>query len=201
MKTILFSICILSTTLSFTPKKGNPPLEISKLSGVVTYKELNTAYRFDGGSEIYVISDAEAKKLQYGEIANVIRNFQSYKSRYDVSLSNTVDPEKVRSIRETFNTTSDRTNAYIEGFKHLPSVAHMGTNDRGVYTFNLKPGKYHLLIISGHVKSNNTTELKGNVDYREVNIKAPGETFQNVHFEQQEMLWIKIVTTLPQNGC
>jgi len=195
MKKILFGIIILIVAMSFTTENG-------KLSGVVTYRD---AYRLsnqaDAGCEIYAISEADLKSTQYNNITGVIENFQLNKSEYSLSINNTIDPVRIKQVQDIFDTLSNFACKYISGFKQLPTIARVATNVTGKYTLSLRPGKYYILLVSGSVKSNNIAEFKGNIDCKIVDIKSAGETFLDVNFQKQEMIWIKLMTRRQLNGC
>jgi hypothetical protein len=202
MRNVLFAILTLSITLSCTFENGNLSGEDGKLSGIVTYKDTyESSCLADAGSEIYAINEADVRSTQYDDIANVIENFQIFKSEYTVSINNTIDPDRIKKAQDNFDITSDFTSKYITGFKQLPQIVRAKTNGAGKYTLSLRPGKYYILIVSGSVKSNNAAEFTGNVDYRIEDIRSAKETSVNVNFEKNERTWIKLILRRQLPGC
>jgi hypothetical protein len=195
MKNIFFGSIILLVTVSWTIENG-------KLSGVVKYKDsYGSSNQADAGSEIYAINEADLKSSQYENIAIVLERFQINKSGYSLATNNTIDPVRIKKAQDFFDTVSNSANKYIRGFKQLPAIIKASTNGTGNYTLSLKPGRYFILVISGSVKSNNIVELKGNIDYKIVDIKSAGETFLDFNFVKHELMWIKIVTPRQPEGC
>lgn len=195
MKNILFGILILVITLSFTIENG-------KLSGVVTYKDAyESANQADDGGEVYAISEADAKSAKYGDVAKVVGQFLMSKSYYSQALFNTIDPERIKKMQDDFDTVSNFTFKYISRFKKLPALVRASTNGKGIYTLNLKPGKNYILFISGKVKSDNTSESKGNIDMKVANIKSAGETLLDQNFLIQENFLMMLLTGRWLQGC
>jgi hypothetical protein len=195
MKNILFSILILSTTLSFRTENG-------KLSGIVTYKDYyELSNHADVGSEIYAINEADIKSTQYGDFSNVIERFQNNKSAYSLARYNTLDISRIIKLQDNFDTASKFVFNYISGFKKLPAIVKASANGKGNYTLSLRPGKYYILIISGILKSNNIVESKGNIEAKIVDIKSAGETFQDINFEKSENIMIMLITAWQRQGC
>jgi hypothetical protein len=195
MKTILYIMFILSVTLFSTTENG-------KLCGIVTYKDsYESSKRPDAGAEIYAINETDVISTQYDRITGVIENFQISKSGYSLSVNSTIDPDRIKKVQENFDNAAKYTGEYISEFKQLPSVVRAVTNGKGNYTLNLKPGKYYILIVSGSVKSNNISELRGNIDYKIVDVRSAGETSLDVNFVKHEMTWIKLITFRQQPGC
>ena len=64
---------------------------------------------------------------------------------------------------------------------------------------SLRPGKYYILLVSGNLKSSNTAEFKGNIDYKTVDIKSAGEVFLIVNFEKHEPIWVSLMRD--RSGC
>lgn len=195
MKNILFAICILFVSLSFTIENG-------KLSGVVTYKDSYvSSNQADAGSVIYAINAADVESTQYEGVTMVIDRFQIIKSEYFLSINNTIDPVSNKKVQDKFDAEANFTFKYINGFKQLPGIVKATTNSKGQYTLNLKPGKYYILVVSGSVKSNNIAESKGNIDYGTMDIKSAEKTLLDVNFEKNEMIWIKLITRRQVPGC
>jgi len=195
MKNILLYIILLGVTLSWTVEKG-------KLSGVVTYKDINElSYLADAGCEIYVIPEADVRSTQYKDLARVVENFQRIKSDYTLSVYKIIDPDRIKKVQDNFDAVSDFTAKYINGFKQLPAIARASTNESGNYALSLKPGKYYILVVSGNVKSNNIAELQGNIDFKTVDIKPAEATFLNLKFEMQDKLGIKVIRNISMEGC
>jgi hypothetical protein len=203
MKKILFGIFALSVILIFPEVNGKLTPENGKLSGVITYNDsFRAAYLPDAGTGIYVISEADARSTKYKDIINVVGNLQSHKSDYSMATYNTVDPVRIKTARDYYDTASAFTNRYISGFKKLPAVVKAVTNGAGNYTLELKPGRYYLLVVSGSVRSNNVAESKGNIDARTVDITPGTETHQSVTFRKNEMnILIYQVSHANPSGC
>jgi len=202
MKNILFGILILSATLSFTTENGKLSGKNGKLSGVVTYKDsYELLNRADVGSEIYAINETDVKSTQYGDIINIIENFQRNKSDYSLARYNTLDLARIIKLQDNFDSQSNFTCNYIIGFKKLTKIVKGSTNGTGNYNLSLRPGRYYILLISGNVKSDNIVESKGNIDYKIVDIKSAGETFQDVNFEKVENIMILLITAWQRQGC
>jgi hypothetical protein len=195
MKNILFAVVLFSFTVAFTAENG-------KLTGVVTYKDAyELSNQADAGSEIYAISEADARAAQYGDVAKVIGRFMMDKSNYLQSVFNTIDPKKVNQAQDYFDTVSYFTSKYISGFKKLPAIVKGSVNGKGIYTLSLKPGKNYVLFISGNVNSNNVAESKGNIDLKVVDVKSAGETLQDANFKKHENLMIMLLTGRFLQGC
>jgi uncharacterized protein YxeA len=202
MKKILFGIIILLVTLSFTPENGKLSAETGKLSGVVTltdsYASSNQA---DTGCEIYAISEADFKSGQSDELIRVMDNFQLHKSNYSLLVYNTIDPVKIQKARENFDVATEITLNYINGLKQVPAVLQTVTNSAGKYTLSLKPGKNYILFVSGLVKSSNTTESGGNIDYTTANIRTSTEASLNLNFEKKQNALVMFITSWQKEGC
>lgn len=195
MKNILFSIILLTVTLSFT-------LENGKLSGVVTYKDAyESSSQADAGGEIYAINQEDARAAHYGDLAKVVGSFMIYKSNYSQSMFNTIDPERVKKLQDYFDMVSDSTGNYISRFRKLPAVVRATANGKGSYTLNVRPGKYYVLFISGNVKSDNLAESKGNIDLKVVDIKSSGETSMDANFKKHENFNLMFLTGKWLQGC
>jgi hypothetical protein len=202
MKNILFGILILSATLAFTNGNGKLSDEKGKLSGVITYKDYyELSAQADAGSKIYAVNEADVKSIQYGDLSNVIESFQSNKAYYSLARYNTLDIARITKLQDDFDSASKFAVKYISEFKKLPTIVKVSTDGKGIYTLNLKPGKYYILIISGNVNSNNILETKGNIDYKIANIKSSGETLMNVNFEKSENTMIMLLTARQREGC
>jgi hypothetical protein len=202
MKNILFGIIILVAALSFTTENGKLSEENGKLSGVVTYKDYyELSNHADAGSEIYAINEADVKSTKYGDISNVIESFQSNKSAYALARYNTLDISRIIKLQDNFDTASKFVFNYIIGFRKLPAIVKASTNEKGNYTLNLRPGKYYILVVSGMLKSSNIVESKGNIEYKIVDIKSAGETFQDINFEKSENMMIMRITARQRQGC
>lgn len=195
MKNILSGIILLIITLSFTTENG-------KLSGIVTYKDTyESSSQADAGGEIYAISIADAKSAKYGDLAKVVGRFLENKSNYSLSVFNTVDPERVKTLQDYFDTAANYTAKYISGFRKLAAVVKTSPNEKGMYSLNLKPGKYYILYISGNVKSDNTAESKGNIDLKVADVKSAGETLMDENFRKHENFMILLLTGRWLQGC
>ena len=195
MKNVLVCIILLLVTLSFTIENG-------KLSGKVTYKDIyELSARVDAGGEIYAISQADARSLQYGDLAKVIGRFMMNKSNYSQSMFNTIDPEREKTMQDYFDSEAKFTSNYIVGFKKLPAVVRASVNGKGEYILHLKPGKYYVLFVSGNVKSNNMAESKGNIDLQVVEVKPTGETLLDAEFKIHENFSIMFLTGKLLQGC
>ena len=202
MKKILFSIFILAITLSCTIGNGNLAVESGKLTGAVTFNEANgSPKQADPGSLIYAISEADVKATPYADIKEVMKNFKSNKTDYFISTYRTIDPVRIKNAQDRFDAVSDFTGKYINGLRKLPAVARVAVNDAGIYTLNLKPGKYIILVVSGTVKSGNTVECKGNIDVKTAEIRAKGETLLDINFEKAENVLMMLLTGWQQEGC
>jgi hypothetical protein len=202
MKKILFSIFILSVTMSFTIDNGKSAGENGKLSGIVTFKDsYELSNRADAGGEIYAISETDLKSTQYGELKNVVENFQNNKSFYSLARYNTLDIGRIVKLQDDFDNASKFALDYISGFRKSQGVVRTSANATGNYTLSLKPGRNYILFISGNVKSDNILESHGNVDFKIVDIKSAGGTFQNVSFERMENMMILLLTARQREGC
>ena len=189
MKKILLGILILVVTQSFKTDNGKPPAENGKLSGIVTHKDYYvSAKQADEGAEIYAVNETDLMSSKFKSIEGVMGNFQYSKSNYFLSTNTLIDPAKIKKAQDYFDDASEVASKYISGFRQLPAVMRTSANATGNYTLNLKPGRYHVLVISGSVKSNNTAESKGNIDYKIVDVKSTGETFLDVDFIRHERI-------------
>jgi hypothetical protein len=184
---ILFGIITLCVMLSFTIDNGKPPAENVKLSGVITYRDYYaSAKQADAGAEIYAVSETELRSTKYKSLEETMGNFQYSKSNFFLSANTLIDPAKIKKAQDYFDDASDLTCKFLSGFRQLPAVSRTVADATGNYTFNMKPGRYHVLVISRSVKSNNIAESKGNLEYRIVDVKSSGETFLDVDFIRHE---------------
>lgn len=199
MKNILFSVFILSVSLSGSFENGNLSAENGKLSGTVTYNETYVAAnKADAGSKLYIMSEADLKSGKYAEFKEVIERFQRTKYYCIVSSSNSVDPARNKKLGDEFDTISDHSARFIRGFREFPGMVKAETNGSGSYSVSLKPGKYYILFVSGNVKSTNTTEINGNIGYKFVEVKSAKTTIQNAVFQTHETIGIM---PLNLSGC
>jgi hypothetical protein len=200
MKNILWGILILIITLSCMIENSRMSLENGKLSGIATHTDsYESTNQPDAGCELYAVNDADVKSSMYADITGVIETFRRNKSMYAFSMSDIIDPGKIKKVQDNFDTVSKFTSNYISGFKQLPSVVKTTTNSKGGYTLSLRPGKYFILVVSGSVKSNNIAESKGNIGFKVVDIKSVGESFLNVNFVKHEPFWFMSMFNL--SGC
>jgi hypothetical protein len=202
MKNILTVIVLLCVILSVTVVNGKRPVENGKLSGVVTYKDgYGSSNQADAGSEIYAISESDAASSRYYDLTGVMERFQLFKSEYSVTTYSTIDPARVKKAQDNFNNASDLTTRFINGFKQLPAVIKAKANGDGKYALNLRPGKYYVVVVSGNVKSSNSAERNGNIDFKTVEIRSAGESSLDFNFEKHEMMWIRFITAQKRPGC
>ena len=202
MKNILFLLFILCFTLTSSIGNGQLPVKNGKLSGVVTYKDsYELANQADAGCEIYVINEIDLRSTEFEAMPWVMENFQINKSENTILVNNTIDPVKIKQLQDKLDTVSAFTAKQVKGFKQLPAIVKTSTNATGNYTLKLMPGKYYIMIVSGHVKSNNLAETKGNIVFETVEIKSSLENFVDVSFVKHEMIWIKQVTRRKPVGC
>lgn len=200
MKYFLFSIFLLTVTLSCIIDNGSMSAENGRLSGVATFSDSYEAKKqADAGCEFFAVNETDLSSTPYADITGVIEQFRRDKSMFTYSVNDIIDPGKIRKAQNNFDTISKFTSKYITGFKQLPAVVRASTNGKGAYSLSLKPGKYFILVISGNVKSANMAESKGNVGYKVINIKPVGETFLNVNFVKQEPYWFMSMFNL--SGC
>lgn len=201
MKNILILISVLIVSFSCAKDPAALPADSGKLSGTVTIKDLyGQDSRADAGSLIYVVREAEIATTQYRDIAMVVEMFRRNKSFYQLSVSNTADPSRVKRAKDNFDTLADYTRRFIGGFKQSAVVSAVA-GETGNYTLTLEPGSYYILVISGSLRSDNLLEKNGNIELRTVNIKPSAETRLGVTFEKQEQMWIKLVAGWQQEGC
>jgi hypothetical protein len=202
MKKILFSIFILSVTMSFTIDNGKSSRENGKLSGVMTFKDsYELSNHADAGGEIYAINETDIKSTPYRDITNVVENFKSNKSYYSLSRYNTLDIARIIKLQDDFNNASQIAGNYISGFRKITAIVRTSTNAKGNYSLSLKPGRYYILFVSGNVKSNNLVESSGNVDYQIVDIRPGVATSLDVNFEKAENMMIMLLTARQREGC
>jgi hypothetical protein len=200
MKNILIGISILMITPAFTTDNGGMPLENGTLSGIATCKDATMpSDQADAGCEIYAINEDDVRSTKYSDLKGVIENFHWYKYDYLLSVYNSIDPAKNKKLRDNFDTVSNATARYINGFRKMNKIHKMKTDATGNYTSSLKPGKYYILYISGNVKSNNNAESNGNIGYKIVDIKPTLVTSQNVYFQKYEITGIMPARNL--SGC
>ena len=201
MKKYLFAILVLSVILSFRVDTGNPAAESGKLSGSVTYKDTHSAPAIaDAGSRIYIISEENVIQPQYSNMETVIDIFKQYKSDYTRFQYNVVDPGRIKKSLDQFDTLSAFNNRLIRGFIRLPGMMKTVAGESGSFSVNVKPGKYYILVVSGNVRSNNATELNGNIDFKTVEVRPGGECVTNFQFIRHDMIWIVPMTKRPE-GC
>jgi hypothetical protein len=202
MKTILIVTSIFIFTLSFTTGNGKPPAENGNLAGAVTYKEsYKSPNQAGAGCEIYIINEVDIQSTQYADISTVIVDFMRNKTAYTISRYNTVDPASIVKSQDIINTFSNYAGKYISGFKKLPAITRRTTNSAGNYSVSLRPGKYYVLFVSGNVRSNNSVEINGNIDYKIVEIRSAGETFRDVTFVKNELIGLRLTTGRQLTGC
>jgi len=189
MKNILIGIIILTITLSFNLDNGKPPAENVKLAGVVTHRDYYaSAKQADARAKIYAVSETDIRSTKYKSMEDVMENFRYCKSNYYLSINTLIDPAKIQKALDNFDAASHLALKYIYGIKLLPAVISSATKTTGNYTLNLKPGRYHILVISGSIKSNYPAESQGNIDYKIVDVKSSGETILDVDFIRHERI-------------
>jgi hypothetical protein len=200
MKTILFTISLLAVIVSFKTDHSGPGAANGTLSVIATthdpYRSLEKA---DAGCEIYAISETELRSSRYGDLQQVIENFQGSKYDYLLSVYNSIDPSRNDQLRSNFDALSDRTAKFITGFRKLPALVRMTTEGTGTTSVSLPAGTYYLLVISGSVKSNNSAESGGNIGYKTVEIKPGQETIRKVCFQKYDVTGIMMTRNL--SGC
>jgi hypothetical protein len=201
MKKILLGILLLAVTLSFKIENAPMTPENGKLSGAVTYNDTYESNKPDAGCEVYIIAKADVKKTQCSDLAQVIGGYMISKSIYSQSVFNTIDPVRIKQAQDYFDTASYSTYRYINGFKKLPHLVKVTTNEKGYYTSDLKPGKYYVLFISHNVNSNNIAESKGNIDLKVVDIKSNGESVLDAVFKRHENLMMMFLAGRYLLGC
>jgi hypothetical protein len=195
MKTILLSLIILM----MTPSPGN---DMGKLSGMVSFSDNDVSEnRADAGCKIFAINQNDVQPTHYYYFTTYINNFQAIKSDYLIAANDLVDPYRIKKAKDLLDATAIVTGKYIKEFRQLPGIVKSTSDEKGKFAFNLPPGKYYLLFISGHVKSNNLVEIEGNVEAKEVVVKRGGETTVYVGFKKQPMIWIKRIEAMQRIGC
>jgi hypothetical protein len=176
-------------------------VENGNLRGAITYKDIQASNKADAGSEIYAVSEADARSTPYNDPTGVIANFKTIRGEYALTVNSTVDPEQIRKIQDRLTAASNAASAYIKGLKNLPGVVRTETNDKGTYALSLKPGRYYVLVISGNVQHKNSLESKGVVDITTVEIAPAVNAVLNARFDKQEMAWINFITFWQRIGC
>jgi hypothetical protein len=195
MKTILLGILLLGLALPSMKETGT-------LSGAVTYLDSNEPMNHaDVGSEVYVISETELESTQFRNIGWAFDNFQWNKIEYSIALNKTIDPVEIQKSHDNFSEAARYTANYFTAFKKSPSVIKAKANGTGRYTLDLKPGRYHVFVVSACVKSDNVAEAKGNIDYKIVYVKPNSDTHLDLRFEKQEGLWIQLIKRRSPEGC
>ena len=174
----------------------------AKLSGFITFRDAYEPFgQADAGSEIYIINENDVKSTIYSEIAQVVESFQLSKTFYADILYNTLDPKKIRTDREDFETYSVYASKYILGFRKLPAISRATTNGTGNFTVNLMPGKYYILVISHNVKENNIIESNGKIELRVMEINSAKEASMNVIFIKNDMVRVIPYIVRQSTGC
>lgn len=195
MKTILLNVVILIMTLSSGIENG-------KISGLVTYSDNDASEnRADAGSKIYAINQADVQPTNLYYFTTYINNFQSIKSDYLLATNDQVDPYKIKKAKDLLDDMSMVAGKYIKEFTQLPAIVKSAADGKGKFALSLPPGKYYLLFISGHVKSNNQVEQNGDVDAKEVVVKPGSETIINAGFKKQPRIWIRRIEAMQRKGC
>lgn len=187
MKNNFFGILIFIIILSSVTVNGRQTAESGKLTGIVTFKQtVGSPAVADAGSEIYLLSEADAGSTPYAGIGRMMENFRMNKSFYSQSIYTTFDPIRIKKLRDGLDTLSLNAARDVRGFTQLPAVSRTVANARGYYTISLKPGRYHILVISGGVTSNNIVESNGAIEYRVIDVKPDGITIFDINFDRQE---------------
>jgi hypothetical protein len=196
---IIFALCV---TLAFTPEKGTRTGDNGNLSGAVTFKfSIESTVQPDEGCEIYAISEADVRSTRYADITDRIGLFQRNKNFYMLTISNTIDPEKIEKARDNFFQLAEYAWKTISGFQELPAMARAKTNSSGKYSLSLKPGRYYILYVSGNLRNKNMAESRGLIDYKVLDIKPTRETIQHINFDKHANMMVMQITAIAAEGC
>lgn len=189
MKNNFFGIPIVIIILLSVTVNGRQTAESGKLTGIVTFKQtVGSPAVTDEGSVVYLLSEAGARSTPYAGIGRVMENFRMNKSFYLQRIYTTLDPSRINMLRDGLDTLSLNAARIVRGFTQMPAVSRSVADARGCYTLSLKPGKYHMLVLSGGVTSNNIVESNGAIQYRIVDVKPGGVTILDINFDRQERM-------------